>query len=183
MPTEQQLQSDVRYVRSVVESAHAFPTAIPGILYMWAVIILTGFVMMDFGMSWFWVVGGPLGGVVSMWANRRYASDSGQIDQALSTRVNLHWAVGLAGGLLLSIPLQIAGKIDAATNGQIALLIIAICYFFAGLHLDRFMIWVSGVAAIAYGLTFFLSELTWTVPGAVIAAGVAAAGIRLQLSR
>ncbi len=180
MSTENQAQSDLQYVRGVLETSQAFPSATPAVLYLWAAIVFVGFVMMDYGMSWFWPVGCIAGGLISMWLNRRAADSRGQIDRSLILRANLHWGVGLVGGLVLSIPLQIAGLIDEAINGQIALLIIAVCYFLAGVHLDRFMMWLSVLAIVGYALTFFLSEWVWSIPGALIAVGLALAGVRQQ---
>lgn len=183
MNSDKQAVSDLQYVRGVVESSQAFPGSTPAILYLWAAIVLTGFVMMDFDQSWFWAVGCLVGGVLSVWLGRRAAQLHGQVDRELLQRANLHWIVGLAGGLLLSIPLQTSGVIDEATNGRIALLIIAICYFLAGVHLDRFMMWASGLAVVGYGSTFFLTDLIWTVPGVLIATGLLLAGFRLQTQR
>ena len=149
---------------------------------MWAAIVVIGFISMDYNMEWFWIIGGTGGGLISMWLSRRAAETRGQVDPERAFRANMHW-VGLVGGLLLSIPLQTTGLIDEATVGRIALLIIAICYFLAGVHLDRFMIWLGVLAAAAYGSTFFMSELTWSVPGAMIAIGLALAGVRLQLQK
>ena len=133
---------------------------------------------MDYGHGWFWPIGGLGGGLISMWLNRRAAESRGQIDRSHILRTNLHWGIGLAGGILLSLPLQISGLIDEPTNGQIAILIISICYFLAGVHLDRFMLWIAGLAVVAYALTFFLNEWVWTIPDAVMAIGLALAGVR-----
>ena len=180
MNSEQQAHSDMQYVRGVLESSQAFPSATPAILYLWAAIVLAGFVMMDYGMSWFWGIGGFGGGLLSMWLSRRAARRRGQIDDALAARANLHWAIGLAGGIILSAPLQISGAISEEVNGQIALLVIAICYFLAGVHLDRFMMWLGGLAVVAYGTTFFYDEVVWSIPGVLLASGLALAGGRLQ---
>ncbi len=182
MSANKQIHSDLQYVRDAVESSQAFPSSTPTILYLWAVIVFVGFVMMDYGMPWFWLIGATAGGIISMWLNRRAAETRGQVDPKIALRANLHWAVGLTGGLVLSIPLQIAGSIDETTNGQVALLIIAIVYFLAGVHLDRFMMWLAGLAVIAYGSTFFLQDLVWTIPGTLIAVGLLFAGIRQQRS-
>ena len=183
MNSDRQAASDLHYVRGVVESSQAFPGSTPSILYLWAAIVLTGFVMMDYDQSWFWAVGGFGGGMLSIWLGRRAAESRGQVDHELALRANLHWIGGLAGGLLLSIPLQITGLIDEATNGRIALLIIAIVYFLAGVHFDRVMVWAGGLAVVAYGSTFFLSDLTWTIPGALIATGLVLAGLRHQIGQ
>lgn len=68
---------------------------------------------------------------------RRAAQAYGQIDEEIALRPNLHWAVGLIGGLVLSIPLEIIGSIDEATNAQIVLLIIAVVHFLAGAQLRK----------------------------------------------
>lgn len=182
MSAEKQIQNDLQYVRGVVETSGAFPSSSPAVLYLWAVIVVVGFVMMDYGMPWFWPIGATVGGILSVWLNRRTAEDRGQVDKAVALRANLHWAVGLTGGLVLSIPLQITGQIDPATNSQIALLIIAVVYFLAGVHLDRSFMWIGGLAALAYGATFFLTGFVWTIPGALIGIGLLFAGIQQQRS-
>jgi hypothetical protein len=180
MAADKQIQSDMQYVRGVVESSQALPSMTPAVMYLWAVIVFVGFLMMDFDMSWFWLIGGIVGGLASFWLTRRAAETRGQVDQTTMQRANLHWAVALPVGLLLSIPLQMTGQIDEATNGQIALLIIAVVYFLAGVHIDRSMLWLGGFAVLAYASTFFVTVFVWTIPGALLAIGLALAGFQQQ---
>jgi hypothetical protein len=54
------------------------------------------------------------------------------------------------------------------------LLIIALAYFLAGVHLERPLLWISFVMVVGYAALFFIPAYGWTIVGAMTAVALAA---------
>lgn len=168
-----QVQSDVNFVREVIarsEHSHGSPASI---YLLWAALILVGFPLVDFAPRYsgaFWMIAGPIGGLISFFLGRRASLKAGLIRKSEGVRYALHW-MGLMGAILLLV-LYFAfgrGTLSHDTFGQILLLLLAFAYFMAGVHLDRPMLWAGLLMAAGYVTLIFVSAYTWTITGVVVA--------------
>ena len=78
--------------------------------------------------------------------------------------------------IFLSVPLIAGGSVALADFGKMVLLIIALAYFLAGVHLERPLIWIGVLMLSGYILLLFNPPYAWTILGLVIAAGLGATG-------
>lgn len=103
-----------------------------------------------------------------MWLGRRAGRREGQEDRREGSRWSLHWlgflAAGVSGWALVA-----AGQLSAAGFGSLWVLLLALTYFQAGVHLERRMLPVGIVAGIGYLVTLFIPGFGWTVAGVVVA--------------
>ena len=60
--------------------------------------------------------------------------------------------------MLLLVPLAAAGPLSGPAMGQAILVIVALGYFLAGVHMARPFMWVAPLVAAGYGLTFLLDQ-------------------------
>jgi hypothetical protein len=90
----------------------------------------------------------------------------------------MHW-VGVMVTIFLMIPLVMTHVLATDDFPRLILLIIALSYYTAGVHVDRRLIPVSLVLAGCYLLTVFVRDLPhlWTVTAAILAASLAVAGL------
>lgn len=180
MTDDRQLREDLSYVRSVL--ARTTGASSPATLYfLWAVIVFFGFAMLDFApdeTGFYWMIAGPVGGVLSGFLGWRAARALGQVSSRLGRDHGLHW-VGLMIAILLVFPLVATGAIRVGESPRIILLIVAFAYWTAGVYLDGRLLWVAVVVAAGYLLTIFQREIPylWTLTGAVLAASFVVCGI------
>jgi len=169
---------DLEYVRDVVRQSKA-ASGPASIYFLWAVISLVGFSLPDLAPRWvgrFWIVASPAGFLLSAILGYRYHGSIGQVSRELGYRHMLHW-----GSLLVIIfaaaGLGIAGVVSWDHFGQVILLLLALSYFLAGVHLDRAMVWIGLLVFIAYFATFAMPRWGWTISGVGVALGMMAAGV------
>jgi membrane protein implicated in regulation of membrane protease activity len=178
MSAAEKVHDDLRYVRDALQSADRASS--PASIYLlWAAIGAVGFPLADFAprwVPWFWLVASPLGLVTSLWLGHRQSRREGQLDNREAWRHGLHW-LGLLLGAGLAVPLVATGRIDGATIGQVILLLVAIVYFLAGVHLDRALLWVSGLLAVGYLALFVITGWGWTVVGVTMAISLTACAL------
>jgi hypothetical protein len=171
---QQQTESDLRYVREVVQRAED-PRSPPSIYYFWAIVTLVGFSIVDYKPEYagrFWMIAGPGGWLVTALLARSWSRKNGEMNFKLGARYGAHWA-GLLGGIFLLLLGAVKGGWEMETAGQFILLILAMSYFFAGIHLDRPLIWISLIMAIGYVVLFYVSGPIWTIMGVAVALGLA----------
>ena len=171
MTGTEQLREDMAYVRAAASRAGS--VHVPAIYILWAVISLCGFRLADIVTDYrwlgvYWMLAGPAGFVVSLWLGRRAGRREGQEDRREGSRWSLHWlgflAAGVSGWALVA-----AGQLSAAGFGSLWVLLLALTYFQAGVHLERRMLPVGIVAGIGYLVTLFIPGFGWTVAGVVVA--------------
>jgi hypothetical protein len=169
-----QTQSDVNFVREVIARSEDHRS--PGtVLLLWAALILVGFPLVDFAPRYsglFWMIAGPVGGVVSFVLGRRESLRSGLIRKS-GFRYTVHW-LALMGAILLLLLSQLSrhGAFSDASLGQIILLIVALTYVLAGVHLDRPLLWAGLLMAVGYVVLLFVATYTWTIIGVVVSIGM-----------
>ncbi len=179
MTNDRQTRDDLSYVRSVVTRADGVSNP-ASIYFLWAAISFFGYAIIDFEpqkTGFYWMVAGPLGGVLSGILGARAARREGQISSGDGRVEMLHWT-GLMLAVLLLVPLAATGRIATAELPRIILLLVALAYWSAGLREDRRMLPVAIVMAGLYLLTVFAGDLPylWTITAAGLAASLAVAG-------
>jgi hypothetical protein len=172
-------ERDLGYVRDVVRRSerHAMPAAI---LYLWAGISVAGFAIVDFAprsAGLYWLVAGLTGFVLSSWLGSRHARAIGQQSHEVGKRYMLHWGGMGVAIFLLSFGASGWGSSPRASSHAI-LLIVALSYWLAGVHLQPPLKWMGVIAGATY-LALSLMDgfpYPWTVAGIVLAAGLVVAG-------
>ena len=174
MTDTDKLREDMAYVRAAADRAGS--ATIPSINLLWAAIVLCGSVLSDFvgDYRWigrFWSVAGPAGLCLSLWFGYRAQRHAGQADRRTGVRWGLHWLAFLVAGALGSA-LVAAGHLEWTGFGSFMMLLMSLTYFHAGLHLDRRLLPISGVAAACYLVTMFVPGYQWTLAGVLMAAAL-----------
>jgi hypothetical protein len=181
MTDDKQAQDDLSYVRSVLHRAENTAQSPASIYFLWAVITFFGFAIIDVfpeKTGPYWTIAGPLGGVLSAALGYRAARATGQSSRRVGISQTMHW-VGLMAGIFLMIPLVMTHVVTVDDFPRLVLLIVALSYYTAGVHVDRRLIPVSFVLVGCYLLTVFVRDLPhlWTVTAAILAASLATAGL------
>jgi hypothetical protein len=181
MADERNLHEDFSYVRDVLDRAQGEARNSASIYFLWAAISFFGYAIIDFTpekTGFYWMIAGPAGGILSGVLGKRAARRAGRASSRAGRVETLHWA-SLLVGILLLVPLVTTGAIPGGELPRIILLLVAVAYFTAGLHLDRRMIPVAAVLAACYLLTVFARGLPylWTVTGGILAAALVVAGL------
>jgi hypothetical protein len=181
MTEHDKAQEDLRYVRNVLHRAETEVRSPASIYFLWAVISFFGYAIIDYApekTGFYWMVAGPLGGVLSGILGHRAGLRSGLDSARDGIREMLHWTTLLVGALLV-IPLAATGALAPAEIPRIILLLLAVTYFTAGIHLDRRMAPIGIVLAGCYLLTVFARDLPylWTLTAVILAASLVAAGL------
>jgi hypothetical protein len=160
---------DLGYVREVVARADAGGTP-RSIWYLWALIGSAGFALIDFApdrVAIYWWIAAPLGFLASAWLGWRHARKAGQMSRREGRSYVLHWG-GTMLAVFLVVPLAVIGGMTEPTMPRVMLLILALSYFLAGVHLDRSLLWIGIVMLAGYGALFFLDRYAWTLIGALL---------------
>jgi hypothetical protein len=173
-----QLKSDLGYVAGALRKSDRAPS--PASIYLlWAAIVLVGFALIDFAPRYegvYWTVLGPLGLLTSALLGWRYSLRLGQMRRDLGVRYSLHF-LGMMAIIFLAVPLGVTGAVAWGAMSKFFLLIIALAYFLAGVHLERPLLWISFVIVAGYVALFFIPAYGWTIVGAMTAAALAATGL------
>lgn len=173
MPATTNVRDDLGYVRDVVNRSErsAFPSAIA---YLWAVIGVVGFSLIDFAperVGYYWMVAAPVGFVLSAWLGWRRARAVGQESARDGRQHMLHWG-GLLAAIFLLAPLVLKGALAGEAIGQVILLIVSLGYFLAGVHLVPALRWAALAMVVGYVVTVTIDAFAWTALGVLFAAGL-----------
>lgn len=173
MPATTNAQDDLGYIRDVVQRSErsAFPS---GIAYLWAVISLVGFSLIDFApesVGLYWAIAGPAGFLLSAWLGWRHARIAGQESAREGRQHMLHWA-GLLVAIFLLYPLMAQGALVETAIAQVILLMVALAYFLAGIHLSPPLRWAALAMVLGYLVTVTIDGFAWTALGVLFAAGL-----------
>ena len=162
-------EQDLAYVQEVVKGAESAPSGPRAIYILWAVIYFTGFSLFDWNHRYagiFWMIAGPIGGVVSFWLGRRSALRAGAASSRILKRHMLHW-VGMGAAIFMALPLLWLDVMSSTALIKVILLIMAIGMFTAGIYLVRPYLWVGIALAVCYLAVMTVSALPWMVVGAL----------------
>ena len=168
MATPQQAGDDLAYVRDVVENAG--DVHIPGIYLIWAVIGSVGFALVDFApyqwIAGYWAIMGPAGFIASWRLGAHASTGAGIVNRSYDQKWCLHWgAFGAAG--LLGIALPLNGLLAWQGFGSLWVLLLALAYTLAGVHLERRMLPLGVLMGLCFLITLFVPQYGWTTAGAV----------------
>lgn len=169
---------DLEFVRRALE--REVPGPFPrSIAFLWAALSLVGFSLIDLAPQWaapFWLVASPVGFGLSIWLGGRAARVAGREDRALAARWRAHWG-GFLGAFALVAVAAFAGRLPWGMAGSMLLLLLAITYFTAGIHLHRGLLPVAGLLAVGFLVVLFVEGSHWTWIGAALAGAMLATGI------
>lgn len=103
-----------------------------------------------------------------MWLGSRASTRIGQADIERGLRWVKHWLAYMVacvlGGLLVA-----GGKLTGSGLGAFSVLLLALSYFYAGLHLDRRLVPVGIIIGICFLVILYLPGYGSTASGVVIA--------------
>ncbi|MCY3842346.1 MAG: hypothetical protein OXH69_02260 [Acidobacteria bacterium] len=172
----EQLKADMAYVRAAAGRSETVHVRAYG--FLWAVILLFGFSLVDFvndprWVNRYWMVASPIGFGLSIWLGRRAHRLAGQLDRQASTRWILHWLGYVAAGMLGNV-LVISGQLQPAARGPLWVLLLALTYFQAGVHADRRLLPIGLLLAGCFLIMVFLPAFGSTVAGVLAAAALVA---------
>lgn len=182
MTTVDRVKEDLSYVASVVRQQDR-DDGLPVIYFLWAVLVPIGFALPDFAprwAGWYWLIVGPIGGLLSWWIGTRHSERTGINDIELGRRWGYHWLVAGAAFILIMLPI-FTGKTAAPSAAANILLVVGLAYALAGVHLERPLLW-SGLLMFGGYLALSVLDLpyVWTTTGVVVAAALILAGVTRQ---
>ena len=182
MAAGEKIKDDLAYVRESMERTEN--VQVPAIYLMWAAICLAGFSMPDFisngwvgwsysGIGWYWAVMGPIGFAASWWLSVRANDRVGQMSRRTGIRWGLHWAAFGATGIL-GIALALSGHVGWEVYGALWVLLLALSYTLAGVHLERQLLPIGLMLGVGYLTILFLPQYGWIAAGALTAVALTA---------
>ena len=176
MTNPQQLQQDLQFVRAAVvrrEHGRRGPAVIN---YIWAIYVLVGYTLMDHNMAaagWFMMIGGIVGGVLSSIAGKHDSQRRGEHDADAARRPFLHFFAGIMLAIVATAALAaVIPDLRGTRGSQVLVVMIGIIYFLAGVHFERYFLWLGPVLIVGGVLVGFIHQNAWTLLGAVIAVGL-----------
>ena len=172
MSNKQSLEEDLAYVRAAAEQSA--DVNVPAIYLLWAAICLCGFSLVDIvgpasvWIGYFWLFTTPAGFAITIWLARGARRRAGVVDRRGGSRWALHFLGFVAAGLL-GYAAVATGQLTWAGFSLHWILLAALTYYLAGLHLERRLLPISLLLVAGYLISLFM-------PGyGFIAAGVLAA--------
>ena len=179
-----ELKDDLSYVRGAVQRAdHKRGPA--AIYLLWAAITVVGFSLVDFfpeAVAIYWAAAGPLGGLVSFWLGWRDARRRGHGDVNVGVRHALHW-IGMLVAIGMTVLLALTGRLEWDAVSPAILIIVALGWYLAGVHLDRPLLWLGLLMGLGYVVILFVQVYTWTLLGVLIAVGLIVAALVARRDR
>ncbi len=170
MQNARRIEEDLGYVRDVLTRSERDDTP-RAIWYLWAGIGLVGFALIDLrptAVPLFWAVAAPAGFVLSVWLGWRQSRRLGQESRREGHAHMLHWA-GMGGAIALLVFFAARGHLAGDEIAQAILLVVALGYFLAGVHLARPLLWVGLALAGSFLAVEFVEGYVWTAIGIVMA--------------
>ena len=170
VPSPRRVGEDLGYVRDVVGRSErdATPRAI---WYLWAAIGGIGFALIDFRpeqVGLFWSIAAPLGFLASIWLGWRHGRALGQHSRREGQAHMLRWG-GMGGAILLLVFFAAHGHLAGEEIAQAILLVVALGYFLAGVHMARPLVWVGLLLGGSFLAVEFVDGYVWSAVGAVMA--------------
>ena len=185
MAASERIKDDLAYIRGAVERTEG--VHVPSVYLMWAAIGLVGFSMPDFitngwvgwsynAIGWYWAVMGPAGFAASWLLSARANDRAGQLNMRTDIRWGLHWAAFGATGIL-GIALALSGHVGWEVYGALWVLLLALSYTLAGVHLERRLLPIGIMLGVGYLAILFLPQYGWIAAGVLTAAALTAQAI------
>ena len=172
MADTQLTKEDLAYVRAAADQSECIH--MPSIYLLWAAICLCGFPLVDFvgPSSWsipmYWFIAGPVGGMLTWWLASRAERRAGQVNREEGRRWALHF-LAFGGAGLLGYGMVAAGQLTWSGFTSLWILLLALTYFLAGLHLERRLMSVGLVVVAGYLIALFVPAYGFTAMGVLVA--------------
>ncbi len=178
MTQDSRLKEDIAYIRAAAEQPAAIPA--PAIHFLWAVLGLVGFGLVDFvdeqrWIGMYWAFAAPIGFALSVWFGRRAQRNAGRLNREAGVRQSLHWLAFMAAGVL-GLALVQTGNLTWRGFGSLWVLLLALTHFQAGLHIEHRLLPVGLLMGGGFLVTLWVPGLGWTVTGVLYAIALIAAG-------
>lgn len=180
-------QDDLAYVASAVRRRETRP-GVPAIFFLWSALFLVGWALPDFAprlTAPFWLVAGIGGGLLSWWLGARDELERGDVDIELGKRYGYHWLVCGAAFFGVFLPFMLGGQefnaYAADLLGRQFLLVCALAYGLAALHLERGLALPAAIMGAGYlVLNVWSPAYLWTTMGAMISVALFVAGLQAR---
>lgn len=172
------LEQDLGFVRRTVHGASLRSPS--GIYFLWAVLVLAGFALVDLNqdrVGLYWMIAGPAGGAISAYLGWRDQHKRGEMDLALGLRYVQHWGAMMVV-IFMAALMPGRGLIAWDAFGPLVLLLLAMSYFHAGLHLDPPLRWVGLLLVGGYIMVLSVDAYAWTIVGVLVSAAMMVVGFR-----
>ena len=185
MTDNARLREDIAYVRAAAEHSMAVP--VPAIHFLWALLVFVGFGLIDMvddgrWIGAYWALAAPAGFGLSAWIGRRAERRAGRIDRRTGLRHVLHWATFMSAGVL-GLALVQAGHLTWQGFGSLWVLLAALTYTQAGLHLERSLLPIGCLLAVGFLATLWLPGFGWTATGTLLAIALVATALTGKTDR
>lgn len=180
MPRHQ--DEDIAYIAEALRRDER-GVAAPSIYLLWAALIGIGFVLTDLA-PWaaasYWLVAAPSGTFISIWLGAQHAKRIGQASRRIALTWIGHWLIVLVALGLATLPGFVGQRpLDELAPG--VLLIVALAYALATVHLDRGHGVAAAVMAVGYvALTVFEPPWLWSASGSLVALALTTSAIRAR---
>lgn len=172
MADKQTLSDDLAYVRATAE--RSIRVHVPAIYLLWATICLCGFSLVDVAgpqSAWigiYWLIAAPFGFGITMWLASRAGQRAGVIDPGEANRWKFHFMGFMAAGLLGFAAIA-AGQLTWTGFSSHWILLAALTYYLAGLHLEKRLLPISLLMGVGYLCSLFVPEYGFTIAGILVA--------------
>ena len=174
-----ELHEDLNFVAGAVHRGQR--RSVPAILALWAVLVPIGFALVDFAPRWtglYWLVASIGGSIASGFIGRAASIRQGVRDSAVGRRNAWHWLTVLAAYFLFGAGVA-TGHMDPQTTVPIWLLLSAIAYTLAGIHLDKAFLPSGIIMFLGYAALVWLPlPYLWTTTGLIASASMIVAAAR-----
>ena len=180
-------QDDLAFVASAVRRRNA-SCGVPSIFFLWSALFLVGWALPDFAPRYtgiFWLVAGIGGGLLSWQLGERDARKRGDIDIELGKRYGYHWIICGAAFFGVFMPFVFGGNaLDAYAAdllGRQFLLVTALAYGLAALHLERGLALPAAIMGVGYlALNVWSPTYLWTTMGVLVSVSLFIAGLQAR---
>lgn len=179
MTKTSEIQKDLNFISEVVNASEK-DRGVPAIYFLWALIVPIGYGLIDFYpqlSGQFWMIAGPVGGVLSGLLGWRYSKKTGQVENKEFQKNAIHWGAMLAA-IFMAVNLVNLGLITKEGLSAVCLLIVSLSYILAGNYMDRTFLWLGAVLMLGYFPLVNNIGYTWTILGAVISLGLVISGVK-----
>ena len=172
MTDKQSLEEDLAYVRAAAEQSTT--VHVPAIYLLWAALSLCGFALIDVmgpesaWIGFYWLIATPAGLGTTWWLAGRAGCRAGLYDRDTDNRWKLHFLGFLAAGLL-GYGAIAAGQLTWSGFGSLWILLLALTYFLAGLHLNSRLLPIGLLLGVGYLVSLFMPEYGFTTVGVAFA--------------
>ena len=157
------LSEDMTFLREVVRESGRTQCRSIALAVLWAVIIGTGYALLDFNLRaamWFWGIAPAVGFIASFGMGRRGELLCG-VERGRGLTYPLHWGSMFVIALAI-LMISHSGNLPGKAIGQLFTLTSGVVAYLAGLHLDRRFLLPGVILVLGAPLIDFVGPYPWT---------------------